>query len=98
MIVYCDGHPVVVDIIAHTDSVVLYKRSDTVIKSTDNGYCICNVYSGAYGKDDVTFHYKLKLYECVYHGYYVNARHRRCYVNSLMTDSQMKELGIYRLY
>ena len=98
MTVYCDGHPVVVDIISHTDSIVLYKRNDTEVKSTEYGYCVYNIYSGHRGKDDVTFHKKLKLYVCDGHGYYVNANHHRCYVNSLMTDAQMKEVGVYRLY
>lgn len=97
---YCDGHPVIVDVFCINHNTVLYTRSDTKVEFNNNGYYLCNVYSGYVcgDSDNIKFHKKLKIYVCDTHGYYVNANRCRCYVNSLMTSAQMKEIGFYRLY
>ena len=97
---YCDGHPVIVDVICRNHGVELYTRGDTKVEIKDDVYYLCNTYSGYICNDpeNVKFHKKLTVYVCSTHGYYVRLNNRRLYINSLMTDAQMKEIGFFRLY
>lgn len=98
MTVYCEGHPVLVNIISRNHGVTLYNRGDVKVELTNKGYYVYNLYSNEpYRKQDIVkFHKKLKIHVCDSHGYYVICHGIRCYMNSLMSDTQMAEIGFYK--
>ena len=94
MTILCDGHPVMVKFVSSNHGTDLYKRGDTEVRLTDNGYYLYNIYSDKFPwrGSQVTFHKKLKIYASQEHGCYVKCRGIRCYMNDLLTRAQKENI------
>ena len=48
MTILYDGHPVMVEFVSRNNYMDLYKRGDTEVRLTNNGYYLYNIYSDTF--------------------------------------------------
>lgn len=94
MTILYDGHPVMVEFVSRNKYMDLYKRGDTEVRFTNNGYYLYNIYSDTFPVigNELKFHKKLKIYASKEYGCYVKCQGIRCYMNDLLTRNQKRNI------